>query len=300
MQEKKELGDNGMDFDESIEQENYMIYSTYLSLVEEGGCSKEKALELLSLNEEQINVYRKLFDPNEDDYKNAKIDEIINWFDNVNPKDVIDNINYESVDVYVFLRDEFHSSDITKNYLFQFVYRSFYRLDNAGLTDEFKSRYFELLEENKYNKDLNLKNILHELFQYPNLKGEKTKLTKNQNTFQFSFATKMLNTIDDNYAIYDSKVECIFGFKKIYSGNFDKKFETYSKYLKEIQESYNTIISNEYLSNYIKHFDERFGDKKLSKIKKLDFIFWSAGKIKQINNIKTPLTFPLGVRGQIN
>jgi hypothetical protein len=33
--------------------------------------------------------------------------------------------------------------------VFQFTFRSFYRLDNAGLTPEFKSKYFALLEESR-------------------------------------------------------------------------------------------------------------------------------------------------------
>jgi hypothetical protein len=69
MQEKKEFGDNGMNFDESIEQENYMTYSSYLSLVEESGCTQEKAMELLSLTEEKIASFRMQFDPKEEEYK---------------------------------------------------------------------------------------------------------------------------------------------------------------------------------------------------------------------------------------
>ena len=50
-------------------------------------------------------------------------------------------VGRESVDVYLFLCDEFARGPVTQNYLFQFVYCSFYRLDNAGLTPEFKFSY---------------------------------------------------------------------------------------------------------------------------------------------------------------
>ena len=55
-----------------------------------------------------------------------------------NEDEMINRISYESLDVYMFLKKEFEKSDVRKNYTFQFVYRSFYRLDNAGLTEEFK------------------------------------------------------------------------------------------------------------------------------------------------------------------
>ena len=63
---------------------------------------------------------------------------------------IIDNISYESIEVYNFLRKEYEKKNITDNYLFQFVYRSFYRLDNAGLPAEFKTEYFNLLERREH------------------------------------------------------------------------------------------------------------------------------------------------------
>ena len=47
--------------------------------------------------------------------------------------EAINKLSTESFDVYGFINDEFkNTEDITKNHLFQFVFRSFYRLDNAG------------------------------------------------------------------------------------------------------------------------------------------------------------------------
>jgi hypothetical protein len=55
---------------------------------------------------------------------------------------VIENLDPESIDVYVFLSRRFSEVDISKDRLFRFVFRSFYRMDSAGLTDEFKTEYF--------------------------------------------------------------------------------------------------------------------------------------------------------------
>ena len=96
---------------------------------------------------------------------------------NENYKRAINKLSIESFDVYRFLNKEFKNTEgITKNNLFQFVFRSLHILDNAVLTPEFKTR-----------KDLN--------------------------SIQFSFVTKFANIIDNQYPIYDSEVIKLFNFK---------------------------------------------------------------------------------------
>ncbi len=53
-------------------------------------------------------------------------------------QEIIKKLTQESIDVYLFLKREFKKGKITNNTLFQFVYRAFYTLDSAGLTEEFK------------------------------------------------------------------------------------------------------------------------------------------------------------------
>jgi hypothetical protein len=189
-------------------------------------------------------------------------------------KQAIQGLNTESFDVYTFLNNEFkNTEDITKNYLFQFVFRSFYRLDNAGLTPEFKTRYFEILQEYR-NKPIDLKAICLDLSNY--------KTRKDLNSIQFSFATKLANTIDDSYPIYDSEVIRLFNFKQPYY--LKDKNEKIDKYL----EQYNYILSTtkELLSNNEVHLilnslNNFFGESsvKMGDIKKLDTLMWGVGKV---------------------
>ena len=78
------------------------------------------------------------------------------------------NVDRESIEVYRFLKSEYEKGNILDNYLFQFVYRSFYRLDSAGLSEKIKTRYFELLSE----KQNDLEIILSELYDYPHPKRQ--------------------------------------------------------------------------------------------------------------------------------
>ena len=58
-------------------------------------------------------------------------------------EEIISNISRESVDVYLWLRDEYKKGNIKNNTVFQFVFRSYYRLDRAGLGKKLKKRYFK-------------------------------------------------------------------------------------------------------------------------------------------------------------
>ncbi len=200
---------------------------------------------------------------------NKKIKLNTKWI-NQNAYSIIEKLEQESIEVYKFLKKEYEKTDIKQNYLFQFVFRNFYRLDNAGLTPEFKKEYFNILEKNKKNEP-DIKKILLELSKFRNRKG--------QITLQFSFTTKLLNMIDDNMPIYDSQVAKIFGFSRPYNSDFSVKMEKYLNQYKILTEVYANILNQNLLSETITLFDQKFNNNNLSTVKKIDFILWSAGKL---------------------
>lgn len=204
-----------------------------------------------------------------------KNDEITNLILN-NSQKIIQNISNESIDVYSFLKAQFDDSNVTENYLFQFVYRSFYRLDNAGLTTEFKTEYFNILEEYRESEIFDFENILQRLYNFQNHKG--------QNTFQFSFVTKMQNTIFNDKPIYDREVAEVFAFKRPSKKQFSYKLNIFQEQLTIIEETYNTLIKNQSLNDIINLFDLKFPNHNLHEMKKFDFIFWSAGKVTRKEN----------------
>lgn len=191
-----------------------------------------------------------------------------------NKDEAFKKLSMESFDVYSFLNKEFkNTKDITKNYLFQFLFRSFYRLDNAGLTSELKTRYFELLQEYR-NKPIDLKVICLDLNNYKTKKG--------LNSIQFSFATKLANTIDENYPIYDSEVIRLFNFKQPYSlKDKDEKIDKYLLQYKYIVEISQELVCNSYIKDIFKEMDLIFGSNCIEQgnIKKLDTLMWAIGKV---------------------
>jgi hypothetical protein len=110
---------------------------------------------------------------------------------------IINNLKEESVAVYAYLAEEFNKGIITENPVFQFMYRSYYRLEHAGLTPEFKQAYFAIMEELSGSVDIDLIQIVDRLYEYPRRIGD--------NSVQFSFATKLANTINPSYPIMTRK-----------------------------------------------------------------------------------------------
>jgi hypothetical protein len=191
-------------------------------------------------------------------------------------EDVINNIAYESVEVYRFLQDEFSKGNVIENHLFQFVYRSFYRLDNAGLSPALKEEYFRIMEELRNKNIIDPADIVKRLYQFRTL--------KDKNSVQFSFTTKLINTINNRYPIYDAEVARVFEFPSYYIKDYGQKMQRYEEQYQIIQDSYKIVMQEDLLHSTICKFEERFECSTISEVKKLDFIFWSFGKILKKNS----------------
>lgn len=196
--------------------------------------------------------------------------EISNYIQ-ANESRIVERLEPESIHVYKFLHSEFLKGDVRSNLVFQFVFRSFYRLDNAGLGSEFKREYFHIMEAKRNFQQFNIQEIVQKLYNFKRLKGD--------NSIQFSFSTKLINMINVNYPIYDSEVARVFGFSTYYIKDNEEKLKRYIEQHDHIQKTYSTILNEKVLDTIIKLFDTKFPENSLSDIKKIDFIFWSTGKL---------------------
>lgn len=168
----------------------------------------------------------------------------------------------ESVRVYEWL--ETHKGE-PKNLVFQFVFRSYYRIDNAGLTPDWKVRYFEFLDQGESG----LRTILEGLYHFPT--------TRRVKSLQFSFATKLLHTLDSSQPIYDSKVAELLGLPvkkgKDFAANIDICIAVYE----DLWEAQKQLLSDEGVRNRIAALKARYNSQ-ISDEKALDFLLWSVGK----------------------
>jgi hypothetical protein len=188
-----------------------------------------------------------------------------------NAAQIIERIEHEAVEVDTFLRELFERGPIENDKVFQFVFRSFYRLDNAGLTRDFKTRYFELMEQWRGHSEINLRELAGILREIPNLKG--------QRSLQFSFVTKLANTVSPQYPIYDADVARFFDFRSPDTGKqFEDRLNAYMKFYESLRSDYQKILRQNLLAGPRLLFRTKFSEQ-IPEIRVLDFIFWTAGKI---------------------
>jgi hypothetical protein len=191
-----------------------------------------------------------------------------------NAASIVDGIGAESVAVYAYLLLEFKRGPVDRNLLFQFAFRSFYRLDNAGLTDDFKREYFRLMEQHRHiSGEIPLDALVKELFEFPARNKRKG--------IQFSFVTKLANAISHDYPIYDSEVAKVFSFQPPYpSRPFEDRLANYLGFYGKLRETYKQILSENLIAQPRRMFREKYANVAASvpELKVLDFIFWSAGK----------------------
>jgi hypothetical protein len=72
----------------------------------------------------------------------------------------------------------------------------------------------------------------------------------------------------------------MFGYTQLPGGEFEDKLKIYSDRYQNIEDSYMQILSDQLLPGAFSAFDEKFPQHNLSDVKRLDFIFWAAGKLK--------------------
>jgi hypothetical protein len=188
----------------------------------------------------------------------------------VHQQDVIlEGIGQEAVDVYLFLTEHFAHGLITENNVFQFVYRSYYMLDGAGLMREFKKKYFELMEASR-GQLVDIRFLAETLYEMPNAKGQKT--------VQFSFVTKLAHTVDHNKALYDINVADYFHGPYNNLSGFDGRIKPLLDFYNDLGVCYERILADGSLATVMRRFKRMYSER-VPDIKILDFIFHSAGRL---------------------
>jgi hypothetical protein len=189
---------------------------------------------------------------------------------------IINELGEEPIAVYRLLSSEFAKGGVDKNPLFQFVFRSYYRLDNAGLTPAFKARYFELMENARVTEVIDLQAIATDLYRFKSLRDRKT--------LQFSFITKLAATVSPHYPIYDREVGKALGFSPPDQlRDFDKRLGIYLQFYGWLRRLYTDFIAARTLRSAEAALVAKYSTAKhVPPMKALDFLFWSAGKLEVV------------------
>lgn len=180
------------------------------------------------------------------------------------------NVTQESVDVYRFLRQQFEAGDVRTNHLFQFAFRSFYGMDRAGLTPDFKTHYFVCMQAARDDGPADIRTVASELKRF--------KTLRNCESLQFSFITKLVSMVDPTRPIWDYKVARLLGMAANASGQYETKLDTLlSRY--EVLSSVADALSRCELGGHLEaKFRQKYGvnASEMSTAKVIDFLMWAA------------------------
>jgi len=76
------------------------------------------------------------------------IDKIIKEIDE-KKEDILSNLNSESINDYIFIKNEFDRDNILNNAGFQSRFKSFYRMNSAGLSNSQKKCFLNYYQINR-------------------------------------------------------------------------------------------------------------------------------------------------------
>jgi len=184
--------------------------------------------------------------------------------------DAVSNVGLESVDVYRFLAREFAKGDVTANRVFQFAFRSFYGIDRAGLTSDFKQQYFRCMQSARDDGRADIEAIAATLRPY--------KTLRDCESLQFSFITKLANMIDPSLPIWDFKAARLIGQDANASGAYERRLQRMSARYEILKSVAAELAESDLGARLVSEFRTTYctDEAEVPTAKVLDFIMWAA------------------------
>ena len=187
-----------------------------------------------------------------------------------------ENLKEEEIDTYIKLRTLLPE----KSMVFRNLFKNYYRLNNAFLSEAFEDRFFELLFT------LNIKDstdpytpILKELYEIPRQKGDKS--------LQCSFVSKLVAIHDENYPIYDKHISAFFGISVPSYGDVEFRIAGFVNNINWLSMIYNKWSEDDNFRRILVNVRKRYpalDDCKATRI--ADFLVWTVGSKKLWQNSK--------------
>lgn len=164
---------------------------------------------------------------------------------------------------YKFIMERLHRTDVSADKEFQVAFRNFYQMGRF-YSDEFARHYFRLMEQMKDSRNMSFKMALE-------------RIKHIQNTYEMSFSSKMMHTINPFHPIWDSVVtKKHFGISAPYvkKNREEACCNRYDMY----EDRFHDYMASEEGMQIIHLFDEYFPNSGVTNIKKIDFALWQDRK----------------------
>lgn len=190
---------------------------------------------------------------------------------------ILDNISDNQLEEDTYIREQLHKVDVSEDEDFQERYKKLHDFRRNRVKLIVQKRFFEVLEIQKEKEEQDPREISHLMFG--------TRLKGKYKAKHFSLVSRMMNTIDDSYPIYDRGVGEVFGFKAPQSRTTPtyKKLNAYIAFYEEMNQVYEELLEEKKPYNLLKVLEIKYKEHKehLSFHKRLDLLIRSAGELKR-------------------
>jgi|WetSurSiteA1Bulk_404760.scaffolds.fasta_scaffold49681_1 hypothetical protein len=177
---------------------------------------------------------------------------------------------------YLDLLNRFRNVDVARNPEFKSKYCEYWGLNGAGLGQNFRSAYFELMEGLRGRPTPSIGEVTRIFYEVPSNKN-------GRKTLQFSFASKLLHTLDPHRPIYDSMVATFYRFTvPVSTKNFEVRLQSFLSFYGFLVLEYKKVLSNGSIQQPIAHFRNRFSvPDEYTDEKIIDTLIWLAMDLRK-------------------
>ena len=184
----------------------------------------------------------------------------------------------EGLDIrtYFALMSRFRNVNVVQDTEFQGKYCKYWRLYGAGLSQSFRASYFELMEGLRGGPIPNIGEVTRILHEVPSNKS-------GRKTLQFSFASKLLHTLDPHQPIYDSMVAtfCRFSVPDP-TKTFEARLRSFLAFYDLLSTGYKKILANGLLQQSITRFRHQFSvPNEYTDEKIIDTLIWRVTDLRK-------------------
>lgn len=154
---------------------------------------------------------------------------------------------------------------------FRKLFSQWYRLNNAGVTEAFKARYFELLfEAGPHGKEDPYSEILLNLYRFKRRRGDRS--------LQCSFASKLVGIHDESWPIYDKYVREFFGMGVPAAGSIAFRAAGFASNMRLIKQRYQEWCACPQFNGTVEPlYEKNPGLRACHPHRALDVLVWTVG-----------------------
>jgi hypothetical protein len=176
------------------------------------------------------------------------------------------------IDIYLGLKRSLQERPLGFEIGFRQNFLQFFKLNNAGLSEEFKDRYFALLFSLELHDDRDpYAPLLRELYEFERRKGDKA--------LQASFVSKLVAIHDETRPLFDKYVQNFFGIGVPKSSDLEFRIDGFIQNLSAIRRHYLDWAGSPDFRKIVE--DARIRHPLLERcglVRIADFLVWTGGK----------------------